>query len=128
LVGTYILRADGTIASAGYVWLRDFGVKGWALGIISLILWIISLITGGAGGLFQVIGGMWCLWDKDKQCLWDKVVSTYVAYAPTNPAPLAQVQTTDIAGELTKLKQLLDGNILTPEEYEERRIRLVARL
>ena len=110
------------------MWLRDFGVKGLAFGIISLILGIISLITGGAGGLLQVIGGMWCLWDKDKQCLWDKVVSTYVAYAPTNPAPLAQVQTTDIAGELTKLKQLLDGNILTPEEYEERRIRLVARL
>jgi len=123
LVGTYVIRADGTVAGAGYVWLREFFVKGIAI-------FLIAIVTAGIGWILSPVGAMWCLWDKDKQCLWDKVVSTYVAYAPGDTRPVVRSQSSNVAvaDDLTRLKELLDRGLITPDEYEERRVRLVARL
>lgn len=72
LLGMYVLRADGTRAGFWYVLLRELVVKG-------IVGWILTFVTLGFYGLFA---GLWCLWDPDNQCLWDKIVSTYVAWSP----------------------------------------------
>lgn len=72
LLGMYILKADGTRASLGYVLLRELVVKG-------ILGWLLTFVTLGFYWLFAAL---WCLWDRDNQCLWDKMVSTYVAWSP----------------------------------------------
>ncbi|HEY8490725.1 MAG TPA: RDD family protein, partial [Dehalococcoidia bacterium] len=77
LLGLYIMRADGTRAGGGYTWLREVLVKGVLFGgIISTIFFPAWLVSAA-----------WCLWDKDRQCLWDKVTETYVAWSPQGYRP-----------------------------------------
>lgn len=123
LVGTYIVRSDATIAGAGLVWLRELLVKG-------LLLWFIGLVTAGLGYLLLVVGGLWCLWDQDKQCLWDKITSTYIGSAPTPPirTEATHAPVTNTAEKLRELRGLFDDGLITESEYDSRRKRLVSRL
>lgn len=77
LLNMYVLRRDGTRAGGWYMWLREFIIK-------DLLFWFINLMTVGVAWL---IAAAFCLWDKDRQCLWDKVGSTYVAYSPMGFVP-----------------------------------------
>lgn len=45
--------------------------------------------------------------------------------APAAPAPAAAAPSTDVVGELTKLKGLLDAGVLTPEEFEQAKARVL---
>ncbi|MCC6267980.1 MAG: RDD family protein [Dehalococcoidia bacterium] len=72
LLGEYILREDGSRAGGVYVWYREFFIK-------SVVFSFLSAITFGVLG---ILGPLWCLWDKNSQCLWDKLATTYVAYSP----------------------------------------------
>ena len=46
---------------------------------------------------------------------------------PTTPAPApAAAASTDVVGELTKLKGLLDAGVLTPEEFEAAKAKVLA--
>ncbi|MCY4615986.1 MAG: RDD family protein [Chloroflexi bacterium] len=85
LLGMYIMRADGTRAGGGYTWVRELIIKTLLFGAIFAIL---GAFTGGLGQLLWVIPAVWCVWDAERQCLWDKVASTYVAHSPTGFRPL----------------------------------------
>ncbi|MCC6388279.1 MAG: RDD family protein [Dehalococcoidia bacterium] len=78
LLGMYIMKADGTRAGGWYVVLRELVVKNWLTTILSLL----------TGGIFGTVAPLWCIWDKNNQCLWDKLASTYVAYSPYGFKPL----------------------------------------
>ena len=79
LLGMYVMREDGSRAGGGYMWLREFVVEGIVFGV---------LISGLTGGLGWALGALWCLWDRERQCLWDKVTATYVATSPLGYRPL----------------------------------------
>jgi uncharacterized RDD family membrane protein YckC len=139
LLSIYVLRDDGTRAGGGYMWLRELLMKSVVFGVVSFF----TLYIG------WIIAALWCVWDRDRQCLWDKLVSTYVAYSPlgVRPKTRAEIALTgsslpiatprgagaaqsapNVADALRELKQLLDDGILTPDEYQARRGRLVERL
>ena len=78
LLGMYIMKADGTRAGGGYVWLRELVIKGLLGGILNSLTF----------GIYWVLAAFWCIWDKNRQCIWDKLGSTYIAYSPLGFRPL----------------------------------------
>ncbi len=72
LLGLYVVRADGSVAGLGHMLLREVALKGVGL-------WLSTAVTFGFA---WVIAALWCLWDKDRQCLWDKVAGTRVVHVP----------------------------------------------
>ena len=168
ILGLYIMRSDATRAGGGFTWVREFLVKGILFGglIATVTLWIGWLLAA-----------LWLLWDRDRQCLWDKVTDTHVAYSPQGfipmtanemrmsgmeppsmhppmaatptstaaPAPPAQAAPSTpsmaqpsaeaaappseaVAEQLRELKRLFEEDLITQQEYDERRARLVERL
>ncbi len=77
ILDMYVMREDGTRAGGRYTWSRQMLVKGG-----------IHLVNVLTLGLLWLISAMWCLWDKDRQCLWDKLGTTYVAYSPQKFKPM----------------------------------------
>lgn len=111
LLGMYILRGDGTPASAKRVWLREvvmkwllFGAAGWLL--------------GGVGGLVLVADGLWIFGNLDRQTLHDKLADTIVVSSPGGL----------VAVRLLQIEGLRDEGLITQYEYEERRSRLMRRM
>jgi uncharacterized RDD family membrane protein YckC len=49
---------------------------------VALLRWAFAYVPGGiyplAGGVFQIVDALWCLWDPNRQCLHDKAASTVV--------------------------------------------------
>ena len=84
LLGMYIMRADGSRAGGSYTWVRELVIKTLLFGAIFAIL---GAFTGGLGQVLWVIPAMWCVWDAERQCLWDKVASTYIAHSPEGFRP-----------------------------------------
>jgi uncharacterized RDD family membrane protein YckC len=82
LLGMYIMREDGSRAGGWYTLLREVVVEGLLFGVI-------NSVTFGIG---FVVGALWCTWDRDRQCLWDKITSTYVAYSPDGRRPLTKTE------------------------------------
>jgi uncharacterized RDD family membrane protein YckC len=140
LLGLYIIKADATRAGGGYTWLREFLIKGLVTGLINLI----------ACGVYSLVAGLWCTWDKDRQCLWDKMSGTFVAWSPSGYKPLTAGErvaagmpplltsgaasyaqtgaTASVSDQLRELGRLRDEGVITAEEYEERHKKLVDRL
>lgn len=77
LVGLYIIKDDGTRAGGGYTWLREAVVKNL----------LFSLLSAASSGIVWLVGSLWLLWDRDRQCLWDKITSTHIAYSPNGFKP-----------------------------------------
>lgn len=144
LLGLYTMREDGTRAGGGYTWLRELVVKGLLFGLA---------LSAISGGIVWLLAALWLLWDRNRQCLWDKVASTYIAYSPlgfrpmtkdelwvagasldphaaaaTSSATSAAPKTADVAEQLRELKRLYDQDLITWDEYQQRRARLVDRL
>jgi uncharacterized RDD family membrane protein YckC len=149
LVGLYIIRNDGTRAGGGFTWVREFLVKHVLFGVV---------ISSIGFGIAWFVSALWLLWDSERQCLWDKVTETHIAYSPLGFRPLtadelsraglevparwegvhapvpahastpASSATQDVADELRELKKLHDEGLITDDEYEQRRLRLVERL
>lgn len=77
-----------------------------------------------------------CTFTEDRRCALEMspdefVLFQSVAPAGTNAADKASMTATsasDTADALLKLKQLLDAGVLSPEEYNEKRAALVAKL
>jgi len=126
------------------MWARDVLVK-------FLLFSMVSAFIGIAG----LIDALFVLFDKNRQSLHDKIVSTVVVYAPqglpenmraqvetyatpaglATPAAGATIATSipsasigDTAERLRELARLRDEGILTPEEYEQRRSELAGQL
>ena len=79
----YVLREDDSVAGLGWMLLRDALVRGFAFATLDLIL----LNAIGAQGIWVVLlafaaAALWCLGDAQRQCLWDKLVRTRVAFVP----------------------------------------------
>ncbi len=82
LTNMYIMREDGSRAGGWYTLLREFVVEGLLFGLIGAVTF----------GISSIIAALWCTWDRDRQCLWDKVTSTYVAYSPAGRRPLTRAE------------------------------------
>jgi uncharacterized RDD family membrane protein YckC len=117
LVSTYVMREDGTIAGGWSMWGREFLVKTVLFGFINFFV-----------GLASTVASLWCLWDTDRQCLWDKIMGSYVAYSPVGAplrAPTGPISQSTPADRLRELQRLRAEGVITAGEYEERRQRLV---
>lgn len=127
-VGIQVVHGHGVPCSFGYMLMREFLVKGIVFGILA----------GVSFGIIYIVAAMWCLWDKDQQCLWDKITTTYVALVGGEPgmigtstapgAPPVPTQTTEAAENLRTLTEMRERGLLTEAEYEERRQRELERL
>ncbi len=171
LLGMYVMREDGSRAGGWPTFLREFVIKGWLFGVGS---GVIGGATGGVGLLLYLPVVLWCIWDHERQCLWDKLVHTYVAYSPGGfrPSTAAELRLRDeqpparsgrttvsrrspsleadpplerytgadalggsstaregsAASRLRELQRLLDEGLITDEQHEERRARIIEEL
>ncbi len=138
LLGMRVVLEDGASAGLGRMLVRDVVVK-W-IGIFGLF-GLLGFLTGWEGfdiAAFFVfaLAALWCAWDANRQCLWDKVVNTYVVRERTYMSPVtgATVQAPgapaggQAAENLRTLAELHERGLLTDEEYEERRAREAERL
>lgn len=125
LLDIYVIRIEeGRNIGRGDAWVREVAVK------MVLINWIAGALSGGLVGLIDAI---WVLFDKDRQALHDKMLSQIVVYAPaglpeamrhTSPhQPSAEMRT--LAADLAELARLRDAGMITAQEYEQRRARIV---
>lgn len=82
LLGMRVIRADSAVAGLGRMLIRDLVVQVIAF---LLIVGVIVAVLGDYAGvavsyLVFVVAALWCLWDANRQCLWDKVVGTRVVH------------------------------------------------
>jgi hypothetical protein len=126
LLGVYILNRDtGEPVSAGMVWIREVLVK-------QLLLNAVGALIPFAG----LVNALWVFFDKDRQALHDKVVTTVVVYVPSGlPDTLRRPMVPGAPGgiktaaeELRELARLHSEGILTDEEYEAKRKELADKL
>lgn len=116
LVSTYVLRRDGTRAGGWLMWGREVGVKWFVIGFIDVFLL----------GMAQLFAALWILWDRDNQCLWDKIVGSYVVYSPLGvPGEAGAASDAETAGALRELQALHTDGVISADEYEARRRRLM---
>ena len=80
LLGTCVIRDDGATADLGWMLIRDLVVRGVAFGAVYGVL--VAVLGEGVGGaintLVFTLAALWCLWDANRQCVWDKIVRTRV--------------------------------------------------
>ena len=82
IFGMRVVRSDGSPVGWRYMVLRDIVVKVLVFLVIDqlvfYLVWPDSLwgwtVSMGAWAL----AAMWCTWDRNVQCLWDKVLRTHV--------------------------------------------------
>jgi uncharacterized RDD family membrane protein YckC len=145
LTNLYVINvASGRSIGTGDTWIREVIVKILVIGALSTVT-----------GLAWLIDAVWLFFDKNRQTLHDKVLGQIVVYAPaglpesvqyqanapalyqappvipdhfTGTAQTAATKVTDVAEELRELARLRDEGIITPDEYETKRSRLVDRM
>ncbi len=88
LLGMRVILDDGAVASRSWMLIRDLAVRVIAFGAVNRVL--VAVLGADAGGaiygLVFVVAALWCVWDADRQCLWDKIVRTRVVYGLRAPA------------------------------------------
>lgn len=99
LLNMYVLHDDGARAGGGYIWLRELVIKGLLFGVISLFTLY----------LVWFFAALWCVWDRDRQCLWDKVGSTFVAYSPLGIRPHTKTEAALAGGALLPATEFARG-------------------
>lgn len=130
ILGMHVVRGDGNRARLGWMLLREIVLKWAAFVVLDQVL---SLADEGIGGLVTlavfIVAALWCIWDANRQCLWDKVVGTYVVREAEGPGRMVATTRADRAAEnLETLEDLHSRGLLTDEEYAERRARELERL
>ena len=129
LLGIHVVRGDGNRAGLGWMLLREIVLK-WALfSVLSAVLGL----AGGWGAFVALaafaVAALWCAWDTNRQCLWDKVIGTWVvSTGGQGGAPAAASPSQQATDNLQTLAELHERGLLTDEEYEERRAREMDRL
>lgn len=139
ILNVYVIDTKtGKAVTAGSMWLRDVVLK--------------FIVIDGIVPFGGLINGLFVLFDKSRQALHDKAVSTVVVYAPqglpeamrstgagviqpgamavgTVPgASASSGEVANVAERLRELARLRDEGILTSEEYEQKRGELAGRL
>ncbi len=125
ILGMHVVRADGNRAGLGWMLLREIILK-WAVFVV--LDQVLSLADAGVAGVITLVAlalaALWCAWDANRQCLWDKAIQTYVVRVAETPAGARAVSPAERAAEnLETLEDLHARGLLTDEEYEERRAR-----
>lgn len=129
-----VVREDGQTASYGWMLLREIGAKWIAFVVLNLIL---AALIGEVGGWVYVAifaaCALWCVWDANRQCLWDKALTTLVVHDPEGVgagggAPAVRTESSEAAENLRTLAEMRDRGLLSEAEYEERRQRELERL
>ena len=139
LLSLCVVREDGRLASYGWMLLREIVVKFIIFIAPVLALGVIGAVLGGAAGtafaflsyaIALIFVPLWCVWDKNRQALWDKAVRTLVIHDPEVVVAGAPVRTesSEAAENLRTLAEMRDRGLLTDAEYEERRQRELERL
>ena len=139
LLGLYVVREDGRLASYGWMLLREIVVKFIIFAAPVLVLGVIGVVVGGAAGtafaflsyaIALIFVPLWCVWDRNRQALWDKAVRTLVIHDSEVVVAGAPVRTesSEAAGNLRTLAEMRDRGLLTAAEFEERRQREIERL
>lgn len=135
LLKMYYIKSDGSRAGGGYTWLREWVIKGLVTGLLNVVSF----------GFYSLVASLWCLWDKDRQCLWDKMAGTYVAWSPYGFKPLTAgemaaagfapsaaaagtLSQASVSDQLRDLSRLRNEGVITTDEYEIRRSKLVEKL
>ena len=96
-------------------------MAGFSIGL-AILLWVIALIAS----VITPLAALWCVWDIDTQCLWDKPLDTFViSDQGSTVVPVARTEATE---NLRTLADLHQRGLLTDAEYEERRQRELERL
>ena len=129
-----VVRVDGQAASYGWMLLREIGVKWIAFVVLNFVL--AALIGNASGWVYVAVFAacaLWCVWDANRQCLWDKALTTLVVYDPAGVgaggvAPAVRTESSEAAENLRTLAEMRDRGLLTEAEYEERRQREMERL
>ena len=75
LVGIRAMGQDGSAVRWGWMFLREFGVKGI----------VFSLLAAFTISVVWVLDYLWAFWDRDRQTLHDKLVGTVVVQGPRSP-------------------------------------------
>ena len=130
ILGMHVVRSDGRRAGLGLMLLRAVVAK-WA--VFAAISFVLGLANEDVGGLVALaayaVAALWCTWDANRQCLWDKALGTHVVHEGDAPAGARAISPTERAAEnLQTLEDLHARGLLTDEEYEERRAREMERL
>ena len=112
LLGMYIIRNDGTRAGGAYTWVRELIIELLLFGGVFAVL---GAMTGGAGQVLWVIPALWCVWDAERQCLWDKVASTYIAHSPEGFRPLTANEMSVVGEQPPASNGIPTGRIEVPE-------------
>ena len=119
MVGLYVMREDGSRAGGWYTFLREWVVKGVVVGAVM----VIGSLTGGAGLVLYLPVVLWCTWDRERQCLWDKLAQTYIAFSPGGHRPptaaelrLRGEQPPALSGRTTLTRGAPPGGGLPPGE------------
>ena len=139
LLALRVVREDGRLASYGWMLLREIVVKFIIFVAPVLGLGVVGVVVGGAAGTaFAFLGyaitfifvPLWCVWDKNRQSLWDKAVRTLVIHDSEVVVAGAPVRTesSEVAENLRTLAEMRDRGLLSDAEYEERRRREMERL
>ncbi len=118
---TYIVRKNGAPAGFLLTLLRE-------LLIMAALFFFVPF----------VIASLWCIFDNKKQCLWDKVLGTYVVrtdnknvfaqnYFPGLEKDKFEIETSplhgrsQIADDLREIDLLLERGVINEKEHSERR-------
>ncbi len=135
-----VIRTDGLVADWRWMFAREIALKSISFSVLG---WALSATVGDAIGTWIVslalaVAALWCAWDANRQCLWDKAAGTLVVHdpdgvvAPGVPVIVdrgsAAVTPATPAGYLDTLADLHRRGLLTDAEYEERRQRERERL
>ncbi len=75
----FVMREDGSRSGGWYTFLREWVIKGFLFFV---------LLSSFSFGLVPIIAAAWLLWDRSRQTLWDKIVSTEIVYIPDGERPL----------------------------------------
>ena len=82
LLGLYLIREDGSRAGGWYTWLHTLIVRDL---LFSSVIFSLTL------GLGWLLGGLWPIFDRERQTWWNKATSTYVAWSPAGFRPRTAV-------------------------------------
>lgn len=115
---TRVVRADGTPSGLFRTFVRRELLLAVALGAVALTLGLTGFVIFL---LVYALGGLWCVFDVNNQCLWDKIAGTYVVtiegyermsrFDSAPPPDRTRVE---------PLAALRDQGLISEEEYEKR--------
>lgn len=82
LLGMRVIREDRAAAGLGRMLIRDLVVQVIAYFLVVAV--VVAVLGDYAGVAFSylvfAVAALWCVWDANRQCLWDKIVRTRVVY------------------------------------------------